>query len=269
MKKWVCTRCGTINKSALCSKCRGTARRFGTPYKKPKKEKPAPVTVTGVTENKAEKRYRLISEVILVLHYLFLLIPVIGIKGVNTTQTYSAFGMLYDLSLCVYIFALFALTCTTVYLMEILPKIPKWLVYLALGNNLLNFSITPVLMVFGKFTGFSLTFGGVVYILLTLGGFAALVFYYREVFDGAEDCDEDYPEADGEIDEDDVKTFVLPEKPREYRQTDFYRPKVDIKINNDFVTCPVCGKKVQRGVSYCPYCNTLLHRTAPSRNKKY
>ena len=261
--KWVCSRCGTVNSKSLCSKCRGTHKRYGTPYKKEKSVE----NESGALENTLEKRYRIISEIILLLHYPFLLIPVISIKGVNVNHTYSALGMLYDLELCVYIFALFALTSITVYLMEIVPKMQKGVMLLALINNLLNFSITPALIIFGAFTGFTLTFGGVLYILFTVLGFVSLVLYYRIVFDGAV---EETSEDDAQNVQENTKKYIPKTNSHEYlpvySDDEKYKPIIDIKIDHDFVSCPMCGKKVRHGTTYCPTCNTLLLRKAPSRD---
>lgn len=261
--KWICSRCGTVNKKNFCKKCHGSKRRFYSEYVKPQKQK-ANVESDGIAEPIKEKRYRLISEAILILHYLFLLIPVISIKGVNSTQTYSALGMLYDLSLGVYIFALLAISSACVYFMEILPKMQKSIVIASMVVNVLSFSIIPLLIIVGKFKGFSLTFGGVLYILMTIFGEIVMVKYYNSVFSGEQIDDED------EEIEDDVKEFK-PQETKQEKVTDFYvddgyRPTVNIPIKNETVICPMCGEKVLRGTEYCPKCNTLILRKAPSRD---
>lgn len=259
--KWICTRCGTVNKKNFCTKCHGSKRRFYSEYKKPEKGK------SGIEEPRDEKIYRIFSEAVLIVHYLFLLVPVIKIKGVNSVRTYSALGMLYDLSLCVYIFALLALTCACIYFMEILPKIKKEVLLVAMVVNVLNFSITPALIIFGKFRHFTPTFLGIIYVIVAVLGEISLVRYYRLIFDG-EDADEDYFDEDEEKNEY-VKQFVPGNNdpsPRFYYPDDGYHPKKEINIEHEFVVCPMCGEKVRHGTAYCPKCNTLIHRTAPSRD---
>lgn len=258
--KWICTRCGTVNSKNFCKKCHGSKRRFFSEYKKPEKVKRN--RTEGVEESKSEKIYRLISEAILVLHYLFLLVPVISIKGVNSTQTYSAFGMLYDLSLVVYIIALFALTVACVYFMEILPKMRKEVLMASMVVNVLSFSITPVLIIAGKFKGFSLTFWGVVYILITLMGELSLIKYYKLVFDG----EPEEPEPVYEPEEQPVKKYEPKSKVADYYMDEEYKPIVNIPVKTSTVVCPMCGAKVIHGTTHCPKCNTLILRNAPSRD---
>lgn len=263
--KWKCARCETVNRGEFCKKCHGSQRRFYSEYIKEKKRKPQ----NELSEPKNEKRYRLISESVLLLHYLFLLVPVISIKGANRTHTYSALGMLYDLSPCVYIFALLAVSAACVYFFEILPKVKKSLIVIAMVVNVLSFSITPMLILFGKFTGFTLTFGGVVYILFTVLGEVSLILYYRSLGNETEEESLEREEY--------VKQFETPKKEPEaktYYQQDYeYKPNINIEIKHEFIICPMCGEKVKHGTANCPKCNTLLLRNAPSRditsNSKY